>query len=160
MALLRILSDLNNPVVYMVSVLLLISNSSNPFFKAVRLPFRQGLENTQNASLQRRKIPRPNECPGYDIKQSDGEFPVMLELWGVQSTPSLPSLPGSLWPGVVAPDSVLSNRHIELNCTHAKFLEIRLFWHLNCVLMLKWIFRNRTVFWHWNCTYTKLNCLK
>ena len=33
---------------------------------------------------------------GYDIKQSDGEVPVMLELWGMQSTSSLPSLPGSL----------------------------------------------------------------
>ena len=28
----------------------------------------------------------------------------MLELWGMRSTPSLPLLPGSLWPGVVAPD--------------------------------------------------------
>ena len=28
----------------------------------------------------------------------------MQELWGMRSTPSLPSLPGSLWPGVVAPD--------------------------------------------------------
>ena len=28
----------------------------------------------------------------------------MLELWGIRSTPSLPSLPGPLWPGVVAPD--------------------------------------------------------
>ena len=28
----------------------------------------------------------------------------MLELWGMQSTPSLPLLPGSLWPGVVASD--------------------------------------------------------
>ena len=28
----------------------------------------------------------------------------MLELWGMQSTPSLPSLPGPLWPGMVAPD--------------------------------------------------------
>ena len=46
----------------------------------------------------------PNECPGYDTKQSDGEVPVMLELWGMRSTPSLPSLPGPLWPGVVAPD--------------------------------------------------------
>ena len=23
----------------------------------------------------------PNDCPGYDTKQSDGEIPVMLELW-------------------------------------------------------------------------------
>ena len=38
----------------------------------------------------------PNECSGYDSKQSDGEVPVMLELWGMQSTPSLPLLPGPL----------------------------------------------------------------
>ena len=48
--------------------------------------------------------PPPNECPGYDTKQSDGEVPATLELWGMRSTPSLPSLPGPLWPGVVAPD--------------------------------------------------------
>ena len=28
----------------------------------------------------------------------------MHELWEIQSTPSLPSLPGPLWPGVEAPD--------------------------------------------------------
>ena len=28
-----------------------------------------------------------NECPGYYTKQSDGEAPVMLELWEMQSTP-------------------------------------------------------------------------
>ena len=58
----------------------------------------------------------PNECPGYDIKQSDGEFPVILELWGMRSTPSLPLLPGPLRPGVLAPDRVLSMGQIELNC--------------------------------------------
>ena len=57
----------------------------------------------------------PNECPGYDIKQSDGEVPVMLELWTMRSTPSLPSLPGPLGPGVVAPDRVLFMGRIELN---------------------------------------------
>ena len=31
----------------------------------------------------------------------------MLELWGMRSTPLLPSIPGPLWPGVVAPDRVL-----------------------------------------------------
>ncbi len=50
------------------------------------------------------KTPPPNGCPVYDTKQSDGEIPAMLELWGMRSTPSLPSLPGPLWPGVVAPD--------------------------------------------------------
>ena len=33
-----------------------------------------------------------NACPGYDTKQSDGEVPVMLELWGIWSTASLPLL--------------------------------------------------------------------
>ena len=32
----------------------------------------------------------------------------MLELWGIQSTPSLLLLPGPLWLGVVAPDRALS----------------------------------------------------
>ena len=35
-----------------------------------------------------------NECPAYDIKQSDDEARVMLELWGMRSNPSLPSVPG------------------------------------------------------------------
>ena len=38
----------------------------------------------------------------------------MLELWGMQITPSMTSLPGPLWPGVVAPDRVLSMGQIEL----------------------------------------------
>ena len=45
---------------------------------------------------------------GYDTKQSDGEVPEVLGLWGMRSTHSLPSLPGPLWPGVVAPDRALS----------------------------------------------------
>ena len=52
--------------------------------------------------------PPPNECPGYDTKQSDAKVPAVLELWGIRSTPSLPSLPCPLWTGVVAPDRVLS----------------------------------------------------
>ena len=39
----------------------------------------------------------------------------MPELCGMQSTPSLPLLPGPLWSGVVAPDQVLSLGQIELN---------------------------------------------
>ena len=42
--------------------------------------------------------------PGYDTKQSDDEVPVMLEFWGMWSTPLLPPLPCPLWPRVVAPD--------------------------------------------------------
>ena len=37
-----------------------------------------------------------------------GEAPVMLELWGMRSTPTLPLLPGRLWPRMVAPDRALS----------------------------------------------------
>ena len=59
------------------------------------------------APQQRGKTPL-NECPAYDTKQSDGEVPVMLGLWGIRSTPSLPLLLGPLWPGVVAPDRALS----------------------------------------------------
>ena len=40
----------------------------------------------------------------------------MLELWGMQSTPSLPLLPGPLLPRMVAPDRVLSMGKIELDC--------------------------------------------
>ena len=51
-----------------------------------------------------------NECPGYDTKQMDmilnGEAVVMLELWEMRSTLSLPSLPDPLWHGVLAPDRV------------------------------------------------------
>ena len=35
-------------------------------------------------------------------------------VFGMQSTSSLPSLMGPLWPGVVAPDRVLFMRQIEL----------------------------------------------
>ena len=41
--------------------------------------------------LHLRRGVRPH--PTGDIKPSDGEAPVMLELWGMQSTSSLPSLP-------------------------------------------------------------------
>ena len=60
--------------------------------------------------------PSSNEYPGYDTKQSDGEDPVMLELWGMQSTLLLPFLPGSHWPSMVASDQVQSMDQIELVC--------------------------------------------
>ena len=50
------------------------------------------------------------------LNKFDGEVPVMLEIWGIQSTPSLPLLPGPLWPGILAPETVLSMGQIELNC--------------------------------------------
>ena len=45
-----------------------------------------------------------NECPVYDTKQFDGEVPVILLLWGMWSTPSLPFFSGPLRPGMVASD--------------------------------------------------------
>ena len=57
----------------------------------------------------------PNEYPGHDTKQSDGKVPVILELWGMRSALSLPSLPGLLWLRVLAPGRVLSMGQIELN---------------------------------------------
>ena len=115
---------------------------------------------------------RMNECPGYDTKQSDGEVPVMLELWGMRSTPLLPLLPGPLWPWVVAPDK---GPIYELNRANGILILNWIIWlnriawnrnvfdkpylQLNCMLMLNWIIFNGTVFWHRNHTYTKLNCL-
>ena len=52
----------------------------------------------------------------YETKQSDGEVPVIVGIWGMRSTPLLLSFPGPLWPGVVATDRVLSTSKIELNC--------------------------------------------
>ena len=37
-------------------------------------------------------------CPVYDTKQSDGDDAVMLELWGMWSTSSLPLLQDPLRP--------------------------------------------------------------
>ena len=65
----------------------------------------------------------------YDIKQCDGDAPVMLDLLGILSTPSLASLPDPLWPRVVAPDRVPLMGLIELFNINAE----------NKWLMLNWI---------------------
>ena len=52
------------------------------------------------ASLQRGKP--SSGCPWYNTKQSDGEA-LVLELWGMWSTSSLPLLPAPLWTRVVVP---------------------------------------------------------
>ena len=80
----------------------------------------------------------PSECPAYDTKQSDGEAPVMLELWRMPSTPLLPLLPSLFWPRVEAPDRVLFMGQTELfhllaeckQITFTKLLEIELFLYL------------------------------
>ena len=43
-----------------------------------------------------RPFPSPNECLGYDIKKSDGKALVMLELWGIHSTPLFAITPRSI----------------------------------------------------------------
>ena len=64
----------------------------------------------------------------------------------MQCTPSLPSLPGPLWPGVVATDKVLSMGQIELNCV---FMQ-RNYTELFEITLLTFKLR----------TYAKLNYLK
>ena len=49
-------------------------------------------------------------CPGYNTKL---HLIVRLQLWGMWSTPSLPLLPGSLWPRLVVPFWVPSIGQIE-----------------------------------------------
>ena len=56
----------------------------------------------------------PNACPVCDTIRSDEETPVVLELSGMRSTYSLPSLSGPFWPGVVAHDRILSIGQVEL----------------------------------------------
>ena len=74
------------------------------------------VEYTDCISAERYELSPPNESTGYDTKQFDGEAPVLLELWGMRSTPSLSSLPGPTWPRVVAPDRVLCMGQTELKC--------------------------------------------
>ena len=102
------------------------------------------------------------DCPDYDTKQSDSEVPVILELWGMRCTPLLPSLPGPIWPVVVAPDRVLSMGQIEIKCILMlkMELEIELFWYLNCVRMVNWTAQKRPVLTCKLCMYAKLNSLK
>ena len=64
-----------------------------------------------------------------DTIQSDDNVPVMLKIWRIRSTPSLLSLLGRIWPGLVALDGVLTMGQIELN------------W----VLILNWIIWYRTI---------------
>ena len=123
---------------------------------------------THQLHLYRGLRPHPTHNKGleYDTKQSDGEVPVMLGLWEMRNTPSLPLLPGSLWPRVVAPDRALSMGYIEPNCplmlnwivslrtvwlnwiawNKNVFDNLTVYLHLNCVLMLNWIVWNRTGF--------------
>ena len=78
-----------------------------------------------------RGVRPPHECPVYDTEQSDGEVPVILGLWGIRNISSLPLLSGPLWPGVVAPDSVVAPIN-GLNRTNGILM-------LNGTVWLNWI---------------------
>ena len=71
-------------------------------------------QNTLTALLQMDKTLPMNDLHMTLIK-SDGEVPVMLELWGMWSTPSLPSLPGPLWPRVLSMGQIKLKRVLMLN---------------------------------------------
>ena len=95
-----------------------------------------------------RGVRLPKRVSWYDTKQSDDEVSVILELLGMQCTPLLPSLPGPLWSGVIAPDRVLSMFRIEQNCV------ITLNWIVWNYLFLHLTVRKQKT------TKSKLNCLK
>ena len=69
--------------------------------KLIRFEEERTIKN-KISSWSRQRGTSPDECPEYDIQQYDGKVPV---IW---STPSLPSLPGRVLPGDVAPDRVQS----------------------------------------------------
>ena len=71
-------------------------------------------EYTDCISAEEWNLSHPNEYPGYDTRQSDGEVSVMLDVWGMRSTPSLKSLPAPLWPEVEVPNRIFSMGQIEL----------------------------------------------
>ena len=64
----------------------------------------EAVEYTDSICAERKDC--SSECFGYDTQQSNGEASVML--WEMWSTPLLLSLPGLLWPAMVALDRVLS----------------------------------------------------
>ena len=47
------------------------------------------VEYTDWFSAEKVRPQTPNKCPEYGTKQSDGEIPVILELWGMLNSPSL-----------------------------------------------------------------------
>ena len=88
-----------------------ILNTNNSFGNKISNPVGWGcIIHRMHLCRGVRSLP---ECLAYNTKQSDGETLIMLELWGMQSTTSLPLFLGSPWHGVVAPDRVLSMGQIE-----------------------------------------------
>ena len=75
-----------------------------------------GLYNTLTASLQGGETPLPaTSVLDMTLNNLMLRFQWCWSFGGMWSTSSLTLLPGPLWPGVVAPDRVLSVCRIELN---------------------------------------------
>ena len=120
------------------------------FFNSTKLPGSVGVSfEIHRLHLCRglRLHPTPDESLEYNKKQSEGEAPVMVEIWGIRITPSLSSFPSQLWPWVVALDRALYMGQIELNSVVilTELFEIKVFLHLTVwkqktVLMLNWFF--------------------
>ena len=110
------------PLCIVIKFLVLWSFCLNSFFVHFIAQSAGAVEYTDSISAE--GLDSSNECTWYDTKQSDGDVSVMHEVWGLWSTTLLPSLPGSLSPGLEAPDRVLSIGQIELFdfklCTYAK----------------------------------------
>ena len=80
--------------------------------------------------------------PAYDSKQFNGEVSVMLELWGMQITPSLSSLPGPLRLRVVVPDRVLSMCQIELNY-------VLIYCGIESFKIISSFSKDKMIYWKW-----------
>ena len=82
-----------------------------------------------------REVRLPQRVSGYNTKQSDGKDSFRLKFLGIWNTLSLPSLPGQLWPGVVASNRVLSIGRIELRFKLYSNAKLNWsVWSFNCVL--------------------------
>ena len=106
-----------------------------------------------------RRIRLPSQWVSWNnTKQFDGEVPVMLELWGTRSPPLLPLLRnGSTWSDpiyrlnrtscILMLNWIVWIRTVWLNwiAWNRNVFTIKLYLHLNCVLMLNWIILNGTV---------------
>ena len=101
---------------YFHQIRIILDRSISPKYRTLTgttAPGQSGSSTAQSAGTEEytdcisaERQDSPNECPGYNTKQSDGEVPVMLELWGIRTTPLLPSLPGPLGSVVIKPDRV------------------------------------------------------
>ena len=103
---------------------------------------------TKPKPLHRDNItPPPNKYSGYDTKQPDSEA-LVLKLWGMWSTLSLPLLPGPLWPRVVIPVGVILMGQIELFILETICMQIELLVLDTCIIIKQDLYRQWKVMLH------------